>query len=103
MGHISTACDSVVCPTPLYGSVFTLVTCAPLQWVDDTEDWETVVAERERWVQLVQHLEPLTTLYVVVGSEVVKTLPLIPYVEKSQEDEEPVRVPGVVVHLLNDG
>ncbi|KAL5477525.1 hypothetical protein EMCRGX_G024335 [Ephydatia muelleri] len=71
-------------------------------WVDDTEDWETVVAERERWVQLVQHLEPLTTLYVVVGSEVVKTLPLIPYVEKSQEDEEPVRVPGVVVHLLND-
>ena len=73
------------------------------QWIDDTEDWETVTAERERWVRLAHHLEPLTMLYVVVGAEAMKTLPLIPYMEKSHDDEDSVRIADVVVHLLNDG
>jgi len=72
---------------------------------EEEEAWETVTAEKERWIRLIHHLEALTLLSTTVGQETMKRLPPAPFVICEMEDRG-AEIPdiGVLeVHLLHKG
>ena len=60
----------------------------PTDSEDSAETWETVSAERERWVRMAHHLEVLTLLSNVIGVGAMRTIPPVPSVVVEVEEEE---------------
>ena len=81
-------------------STFVLV-----QTREEEEAWETVTAERERWIRLIHHLEALTLLSNTIRQEAMRRLPPAPFVVCEMEDggTEIPDVSVLEVHLLHKG
>lgn len=62
---------------------------------DSPEAWETVTAERERWVRMAHHLEVLVLLSNVIGVGAMRAVPPVPTVTVAMEEEE-----GPVANIL---
>ena len=68
----------------------------PTESEDSAEAWETVTAERERWVRMAHHLEVLVLLSDVIGVGAMRAIPPVPSVVVGEEEEE-----GRVVNILD--
>ena len=69
--------------------------CRQTESEDSPEAWETVTAERERWVRMAHHLEVLVLLSNVIGVGAMRAVPPVPTVTVAMEEEE-----GPVANIL---